>query len=101
MFIYNITTKVTWEINDAWLLWMKQEHIPAIMATECFTDHRFVKLLETDETEGPTYALQFFAATMDDYNRYIEVFAPALRNESGKKWGNQSIGFRSLMQLVN
>lgn len=101
MYIYNITTKVTWRINDAWVQWMKEKHIPEIMETGCFTDHRFVKLLETDETEGPTYALQFFADTLDDYNRYIEVHAPALRDESRKNWGDQSIGFRSLMQLVN
>jgi hypothetical protein len=101
MFIYNITTKVTWTINEAWLAWMKHTHIPQIMATGCFTDHRFVKLLETDESEGPTYATQFYAASLDDYNRYIDLYAPALRKDSASNWGDQSIGFRSLMQLVN
>jgi hypothetical protein len=101
MLIYNVTTKVTWAINDAWVNWMKNEHIAEIMQTGCFTDHRFVKLLETDETDGPTYAIQFYAATIDDYNRYSKVHAPALRTAAQKRWGDQSIGFGSLMQLVN
>ncbi len=101
MLIYNITTKITWAINDEWVRWMKEDHIPGIMETGCFLDHRFVKLLETDEAEGPTYATQFYANTRADYERYIEMHATSLRNTAAAKWGDQFISFRSLMQLVN
>ncbi len=101
MFIYNITTKISWTINDEWVAWMKEKHIPGIMGTGCFVEHRFVKLLETDEAEGPTYATQFSSAKREDYERYIEMFATQLRNDAVGKWGDQIISFRSLMQLVN
>ena len=101
MFIYNITTKISWAIDEEWVQWMKNKHIPGIMASGCFVDHRFVKLLETDEAEGPTYATQFYSATKEDYQRYIEMFATGLRNDAVAKWGDQFISFRSLMQLVN
>ncbi len=54
MYIYNITTKVHTSIHEAWVEWMKMHHIPQIMATGCFTESQFVRLLELDDSEGPT-----------------------------------------------
>jgi len=101
MFIYNVTTKIAWPIHEAWVQWMKEKHIPDVMNSGCFTDFRFVCLLETDETEGPTYAVQFFAATKADYEHYIEKHAPDLRKDVMNTWGDNFISFRTLMQLVN
>lgn len=101
MLIYNITTKVDWLIHDQWLKWMKTEHIPEVMATGCFQQQQMVRLLETDETEGATYAMQYYAATEADYHRYMEHFAPALRQQILEKWRERVISFRSLMQVVN
>lgn len=101
MYIYNITIQLAWAIHEDWLDWMKNKHIPEVMSTGCFTDFRFVRVLELDETEGPTYATQYFAATKEDYDRYIEHHATALRKDALDVWGNQFAGFRSLMQVVN
>lgn len=101
MFIYNVTTKVSPHIHEDWVRWMKEEHIPAVMQSGCFTEYCFVKLLETDESEGPTYATQYFAATRDDYERYIAQHATALRQDAMDRWGNHFVGFRTLMQIVN
>lgn len=100
MFIYNVTVKVDWAIHDAWVQWMQQEHMPEVVATGCFTRSQLLHLLETDETEGPTYAAQYFAENKPDYNRYIEIHAPALRKKTVDKWGDKIITFRSLMQIV-
>jgi hypothetical protein len=37
--IYNVTTMVSNTIVPAWIEWMQQQHIPAVMATNCFTHH--------------------------------------------------------------
>jgi Domain of unknown function (DUF4286) len=100
MIVYNITTKVTNNIASAWLQWIQEEHIPEIISTGCFTHATVLHLLETDDSEGPTYAVQYFAANRNDYDKYIETFAEELRQKSFKKWGNQFISFRSLMQIV-
>ena len=101
MLIYNVTIKVDKSINDAWLLWMKEIHIPEVLATGCFTHHQFVKLLEVDEADGITYAVQYFAESKANYNRYIELYASNLRETGIKAWGNKFIAFRSLMQVVH
>jgi hypothetical protein len=101
MYIYNITTKVSWQVQEDWLKWMKEKHIPDIMQTGCFTEYRFSKLLEQDDNEGPTYAMMLFADSLDQYQQYLDQFAPSLRKEAQANWGNAIIGFRSLMQLVH
>ena len=101
MIIYNITIKVTWAIHNEWLVWMQDVHVPEILGTGCFEKHQLLRLLETDETEGPTYAFQYYAVSKAQYNRYIEIYGPALRQQTMDKWGNNFIAFRSLMEVIN
>lgn len=101
MYIYNVTIQLAWSIHEEWVKWMKEKHIPEVMATGCFTEFRFVRVLEVDETEGPTYATQYFAASKANYDQYIHEFSAALRKDALDVWGNQFAGFRSLMQVVN
>jgi Domain of unknown function (DUF4286) len=100
MFIYNVTSKVDHTISAAWLQWMKEEHIPEIIATGCFTKATILQLLETDDSEGPTFAIQYTAESKALYNRYLEKFAPELRQKVMAKWGNKFIAFRSIMQVI-
>lgn len=100
MIIYNVTIKVEASIAEDWLKWLQEEHIPDVMKTGCFSSYRVVRLLEVDDTEGPTFATQYNANSKADYNRYIQVYATGLRDKSHHKWGNQFIAFRSVMQEV-
>jgi hypothetical protein len=100
MFIYNVTIMMDWRIHEAWLQWMQDIHIPEVLGTGCFEKHQLVRLIDVDETEGPTYAAQYFAATEADYKRYIEMYAPALRQGGLDKWGEKAVYFRSIMRIV-
>jgi Domain of unknown function (DUF4286) len=101
MIIYNVTIKVQQSISDAWLQWLQEEHIPDVIQTGCFTHATILRLLEVDDSEGPTYAVQYFAESKSLYNRYIENHAAAMRQKSFDKWGAAFIAFRSVMQVVN
>ena len=100
MFIYNVTIKVHESIHTVWLQWLKEVHVPEVLATNCFTKATIVRLLEIDDSEGPTYAIQYYANTKEHYEKYIEEFAPSMRQKLVDKWGDQFIAFRSLMRLV-
>lgn len=101
MFIYNVTIKLEESIHEQWLHWMVNQHIPEMVATGCFTNGKILRLLEIDDEEGPTYAIQFTAESKANYNRYVEKFAAEMRQRSFDKWGNRFIAFRSVMQVVN
>lgn len=100
MLIYNITTKVDWLVANAWIEWMQREHIPGIIETGCFTEHRLVRLLEVDDADGPTYAVQFNSPTQTEYDYYIQHYATTFRKKSMERWGDKSIAFHSLMEVI-
>jgi predicted membrane chloride channel (bestrophin family) len=60
-----------------------------------------VRVLDIDDSDGPTYAVQYFIENRTEYDRYIETYASALRQDSMQLWGQLMIGFRSLMAVVN
>jgi hypothetical protein len=101
MIIYNVTIKVDWAIHDDWLQWMQEEHIPLVINTGCFYESKILRILEIDEDDGPTYAVQYHARTADDYKRYIQQHASSLAHHSDKTWGDQTIAFRSVMEVLH
>ncbi len=92
--------KVDWSIVAEWLQWMQDIYIPKIISTGCFEKHQFVQLMQIDETEGPTYAAQYFAKTLDDYNRYLQYYSSEFSKILGNKWGDKCIAFGTLMKVV-
>lgn len=98
--IYNVTIKIESSISNEWIQWMLKEHIPEMLKTKCFYTFRLVKILEIDDSEGPTYAIQYHAESKSDYNRYIEIHADTMRKKSFDKWGDKFFAFRSVMEIV-
>ena len=99
--IFNVTVRVEKNIADDWLEWLIQEHAPQIIATNCFKKFTVLKLLEQDDEEGATFAIQYFADNMQNYERYITEFSDHFRRASLQKWGQKFIAFRTLMQVMN
>lgn len=100
MYIYNITTKVSDAFADEWMQWQMIEHIPEIMNTGLFDDYKFFRLLEQDDSEGPTFVIQYSTLIKANYDKYIKEYATGLKEKDFKKWGNQFIAFRSLLESV-
>ncbi len=101
MLIYNVTVKVDAAIASDWLRWLNDEHIPEIKSTGCFTKAVVLRLLETDDSDGPTYAVQYYADSNTLLDLYIKQHAVIMRNKSMEKWGNQFIAIRSVLEVVN
>ena len=101
MIIYNVTIKVDSSIHYEWLSWLREDHVPSIMSTGCFTDATISRLLEVDELDGPTYTIQYYAESKGLYNQFIEKYADDMRQISFDKWGDRFIAFRSVMQVIN
>ncbi|NBX11552.1 MAG: DUF4286 family protein [Chitinophagaceae bacterium] len=101
MYIYNVTIKVDHAIVKEWLHWLKQEHIPEIVATGCFTEATILELLENVDEEGITFAVQYKAPRLEDYRTYLSEHAPLLRQKGLDKWGNKFVAFRTFMKIVD
>ena len=101
MIIYNVTVKVEWSIAHDWENWMKDVHIPEVLQTECFDKHQFVRLLQVDETDGPTYAIQYYSPSLAKYDYYLQHHSAGIRNKISEKWGQKYVDFKTLMQVVD
>ncbi len=100
MIVYNVTIKIDLKVHDIWLRWMKEEHIPRVMETGCFTGNKIYRILAEDETEGISYAFQYFANTMGDYFNYKENFASALQKELLAIFPEKFTAFRTILKEV-
>ena len=100
MILYNVTIKVNNEVAGAWVQWMKTEHMADLMNTGLFTDCRLYRLLEQDETDGVTYSAQYFCASMELYNTYIEKYAQNMRDKGNKLFGGKFVAFRTVMEII-
>jgi Domain of unknown function (DUF4286) len=100
MIIYNVTIKVENEVADAWVNWMKTEHMQDLMNTGLFADCRLCRLLEQDEADGVTYAAQYYCDSLEQYNNYIDNYAEKMREKAFKLFGGKFVAFRSVMEII-
>ena len=101
MIVYNISMKVETTIEQEWLAWQRNDHIPEVMRTGLFTDFKFYRLLEQEDPNAAVYVVQYFCSSLENYNSYVERYAPSFRDKVINKWGDRFIAFRTIMELVN
>lgn len=100
MIVYNVTIKVSHSIAADWINWLTEEHIVDVINTCCFTHATVLRLLDIDEEDGITYAIQYHALNKKLYEDYLEKHADTMRKKGMDKWGDQFIAFRSVMEVV-
>lgn len=101
MILYNITFTVNNEIEEDFVNWMKETHIPDIFATGLFIEHKFFRLLNSPDDHVTNYCVQFFAENTKKLIEYEGRFAHALRYETQARYGEKALAFRTLMESVH
>lgn len=99
MLLYNVTIIIEDDSAEEWLKWMKETHIPEVMATGKFVSNRLLKVLDSPN-EGITYCAQYVAESESEYNDYQLNYAPALQAELKSRFENKHVAFRTLMEFV-
>lgn len=100
MIIYNVTIKIEPEISTEWGIWMRDEHIPEVMATGLFTSYRLLRILNDQEEDGLTYAIQYTCPSSASFDRYLKEFAQELQRKHSEKFHNKFVAIRTLMQVI-
>lgn len=101
MIIYNVTIKIEHDIHDDWIRWMQAKHIPDVIKTGCFTKYKLSKLLDQDESDGITFSIQYFANTINDYQKYKNSFAASLQADVNDRYKNRFVAFRTLLEVIS
>ncbi len=100
MILYNITINIDQQIEPQWLRWMKDEHVPAVMATGLPLQSNVLKLLTEVENGGATYTFQYWFQTMEDFVTYQSLYQPALQQQVADRYANHYVSFRTLLEEV-
>ena len=99
MIIYNVTVNIEQDVHDEWLNWMKNIHIPDVMKTNCFVEHKICKVL-VEEEQGTTYSIQYTAPDMQTLEKYQREHAPRLQKEHSERFANKFVAFRTLLEVL-
>ncbi|MCS7019699.1 MAG: DUF4286 family protein [Cytophagales bacterium] len=101
MIVYNVTVSIEESVREEWVRWMREEHIPDVLATGMFTGAKMYYLLtNADDDHGHNYTIQYTCESMERFREYEDKYAPALRKATEEKFGGKFFVFRSLMQEV-
>ena len=100
MILYNVTVAVDRKIEQEWLIWMKNIHIPEVMETNQFESFKIFKVMNTDDPESSSYSVQYFAESIKNIQMYMAAFAPELQQKALLKWPNKIAAFRTLLESV-
>ena len=101
MIIYSVTVSIDQEVQAEWVQWMRDVHIPDVMATGYFLENRFAKVLLVDEEGGVTYSVQYLCDNMADLQRYQGSHAPRLQADVKAKFEGKFVAFRTVLETVD
>lgn len=101
MIIYNVTVNIDHNVHDEWLQWMKEVHIPDVLATGMFLDNKICRILHAEEDGGKSYSIQYTCADMTTFEKYQVEFAPKLQQEHTNRYAGKFAAFRTLLDVVH
>ena len=100
MIIFNDTVIVDESIHHKWLAWMKEVHIPAVMATGHFKSFQILNVIDSPN-EGVTYCVQYITDSIESFNKFYGGHLHRLQAVHNQAFENQFVLFNTLMQTVD
>jgi|JI61114C2RNA_FD_contig_31_4761238_length_443_multi_1_in_0_out_0_1 hypothetical protein len=101
MILYNVTLNVDDDIHFEWLKWMKEVHLPEVMATGKFVSFGMYRIQNHEPgDQGNNYSVQYHADTMADYEDYVKNYGPALKAKTIERYGEKVLAFRTILEKV-
>jgi len=101
MILYNVTISIDADVEAEWVEWMKAKHIPDILNTGMFVSARIFRVLNEEDVESTSYAMQYLAESMEHINLYQQRYAPALQEEHHVRFRGKYAAFRTLLEAVS
>ena len=100
MYVLNITFFVHESIEEKWLEWSKPKFESIKETSSYFHEFTLMRLLSHKEPDQITYTCQLRADSAHKIQLFEIEIEPDLLNENKEKFGEKSVFFKSLMQIV-
>lgn len=99
MILYNVTSSIDPEIADEWVAYMRDVHLPEVMATGFFIKSQLCRLLNEEEG-GITYAAQFYCLGLEQLEDYQDLFGPGISANLTTHFPGQYVSFSTVLEIV-
>jgi len=100
MILYNLTIKIDQTIKEDWLVWMQNTFIPLALEDGLFTAHKLCRLLDLEEKDGITYALQLFCQNKKQLDAFRNGHEQHLQLTLVQQFPNKLIFFPTAMEIL-
>jgi hypothetical protein len=101
MYLYNVTINIDESVHDQWLSWMRETHIPDMLATGKFTNARILKVLVEEEMGGITYSVQYTTKNKETLEQYYKEDANRLRGDAMRLFADKFVAFRTELEIIS
>ncbi len=100
MYIYNVTTNIEKEIEQEWLEYMQNIHIPAMIGTGCFTGAKLTRVMVQEEMGGKTYSTQYSVSNKETFKGYYVAYAADMNSRIDKKFNGKYVSFQTELEVI-
>jgi hypothetical protein len=100
MLLYNVTVTIDLDVHEDWLRWMRETHIPDVMATGMFRSYRMSRMIGHEHEDSEIYSMQYLVEDMEHLRRYMDAFAPELQRQHQQRYEGKYAAFRTVMEVV-
>ena len=101
MLIYNVTINIDDSVHDDWLNWMRDKHIPDMLATGKFSHAKMTKILVDEEMGGTSYSIQYTTKDRNTLDAYYKEDAERLRKDGMKLFADKFVAFRTELEVIS
>lgn len=100
MIIYSISTALEEGLEDSWVKFMKEDHIPIIMQTGLFVDYRFSRVITAQGTDV-TYNLQLRCKGHAELSQFRGLHELSLQKIEYQNFEGKYAAFQSVLEQVD
>ncbi len=101
MYIYNVTINIEESIQNKWLEWMQEKHIPNMLSTGKFIKALMTQVMVSEEMGGITYSVQYTCKSKETLEKYYREDDEKFQNEALLLFSNKFVVFRTELDVIN
>lgn len=101
MIVYNTTFHIENEVLEDCLLYLKKTYIPKAAASGFLSRPYLRRVLQVEEEEGSSFAVQFHVKNVDTLNYWLEQEGRILQKDLAWRFGSKMVGFTTLMEEID
>ncbi|MDX1364170.1 MAG: DUF4286 family protein [Arenibacter latericius] len=100
MYIYNVTVNIDESIEQDWLKWMNDTHIPEMLATGKFTKALMTRVMVEEEMGGLTFSVQYTTDSKETLKKYYAEDEERLSKKHTALFEGKFVAFRTELAVV-